>query len=77
MKLYLAFCGETYYPSSGLGDLIGAFDTEEEAVNACREKRAADYFSEWRHWVEVWSIDLATKEVAEVVVAQHKERRCD
>jgi hypothetical protein len=33
MKRYLAFYGDIYYPSSGMGDFIGDFDTVEEAVS--------------------------------------------
>jgi hypothetical protein len=34
MKQYLAFFGATYYPSGGMCDLLGDFDTAEEAIQA-------------------------------------------
>jgi hypothetical protein len=34
MKQYLAFFGEVYYPKGGMSDLIGDFDTAEEAIQA-------------------------------------------
>lgn len=31
MKRYWLFAGETYYPSGGMGDFRGCFDSSEEA----------------------------------------------
>lgn len=36
MKKYMLFAGDTYYPSGGFFDLVGDYDTVEEA----REKGA-------------------------------------
>lgn len=38
MKRYLAFYGTHYYPSGGMGDFIGDFDTCDEAEKACDQK---------------------------------------
>lgn len=32
MKRYLLFAGHNYYPAGGTNDLVGAFDTYEQAV---------------------------------------------
>ena len=36
MKQYLAFYGAIYYPSGGMDDFIGDFDTKEEAIEFIR-----------------------------------------
>lgn len=36
MKQYLAFYGAVYYPSGGMDDFIGDFDTKEEAIKFIR-----------------------------------------
>lgn len=36
MKPYWLFAGNIYYPSGGMGDFVGSFDTLEEAKNADR-----------------------------------------
>lgn len=38
MKRYLAFYGDIYYPSSGMGDFVGDYDTVEEAIGAIELK---------------------------------------
>lgn len=38
-RLYYVFAGDQYYPTSGLGDYRGAFETQEDAeryVKNCR-----------------------------------------
>ncbi len=34
MNRFLAFAGAGYYPDAALGDLVGHFDTKDEAVEA-------------------------------------------
>jgi len=36
MKRYLTFYGAVYYPSGGMDDFIGDFDTKEEAIEFIR-----------------------------------------
>ena len=43
MKQYLAFAGDQYYPSGGMKDFKGDFDTLKEA------QVAAGYLDEWQH----------------------------
>lgn len=58
MKEYLAFYGDWYYPSAGMGDFIGDYDTKEEAIQAIEEahkkKRPDDIEWDWA-WAHVWS----------------------
>lgn len=42
-KRYLLFGYETYYPTGGLSDLVGSFDTALEAVEEAR-KMKHDYY---------------------------------
>jgi hypothetical protein len=37
MKQYLAFFGETYYPLGGMTDLIGDYDSVEDAIQAIHD----------------------------------------
>lgn len=59
MKKYLAFYGEIYYPSIGMGDFIGDFDTLEEAIehinktNLDKDKGLWDY-----HWGSIYDTEL-------------------
>ena len=48
MKTYLAFYGDSYYPSGGMGDFIG--DYEE----AHKKNNPDDLKWEWA-WANVWS----------------------
>jgi len=50
--MYLVFAGYDYHPSGGWDDLIGKYDTPEEAVEA-----AELHDGDWAHIV-----DLATGE---------------
>ena len=60
MKRYLAFYGDCYYPSGGMGDFIGDFDTKEEAIQAIEEahieKRPDDLEWEWA-WVQIYDTE--------------------
>ena len=53
LKRFLAFRGDQYYPSSGMGDFVGDFDTQEEAIGLLTADRPT-YLS-WGHkWGVVW-----------------------
>lgn len=57
MKRYFAFYGECYYPSAAMGDFIGDFDTEKEAIEAIEKKHLKENpkDEEWRWvWAIVW-----------------------
>ena len=43
MKAYLLFSGDNYYPSGGISDYKGDFDSLDEAVTAFEN----GYYSEW------------------------------
>jgi len=58
MKQYLAFYGSIYYPSGGMDDFIGDYDTEKEALNAITEKLNTDkdyYDTEKEKWEYSWA----------------------
>lgn len=58
MKRYLAFAGSVYYPSGGMDDFCGDFDTQDEATSAAFSRAAEDSFGVeaiWRfRWAHVW-----------------------
>ena len=68
MKNYLSFYGDVYYPSGGMGDFIGDYETKEEAIQAIekahKKHRPDDLKWEWA-WANVWSthdrIEVYTK----------------
>jgi hypothetical protein len=64
VKPYLLFAGDNYYPSGGLDDLRGDFDTLEEAKLAALLTAGPDRANRWRdRW---WSIvEHATMEEIE------------
>ena len=39
MKRYLLFGGDTYYPTGGMNDFCGSFDTIEEAEECAKKSR--------------------------------------
>lgn len=53
MKKYLAFYGDNYYPSGGMGDFIGDFDTKEEAIQAIEEAHKKNRPNDTK-WQWVW-----------------------
>jgi hypothetical protein len=58
MKRYLAFYGSVYYPSGGMEDFIGDYDTEKDALNAITEKLNTDkdyYDTEEKRWQYCWA----------------------
>lgn len=54
MKEYLAFYGQCYYPSAGMEDFIGDFDTIEEADKALEEANK----KEWGITQPEWDISF-------------------
>ena len=36
-KKYILFAFESYYPSGGIGDVVGSYDTPEDAAEAYRD----------------------------------------
>jgi hypothetical protein len=61
MKKYLAFYGLCYYPSGGMEDFIGEFDSISEAQKAIEEKhnelRPDDPTWEYT-WAHIYSTEL-------------------
>ena len=68
MKQYFAFYGDYYYPSGGMDDFVGDYDTKEEAIEAIEKthlkNRPDDKVWEWA-WGNVWDskdrIEVHTK----------------
>jgi len=66
MKNYLAFYGSIYYPCGGMDDLLGDFDTLEEAIEAITKKNIESDGGSWNYcWANVYSqqdrIEVYTK----------------
>ena len=59
MKKYLAFYGAAYYPSGGMDDFIGDYETLEEAIQTINKKHKEDSYGEtWEYaWASVWSTE--------------------
>ena len=59
MKKYLAFYGAVYYPSGGMDDFIGDYETLEEAIQAINKKHKEDSYREtWEYaWANVWNTE--------------------
>ena len=59
LKNYLAFYGAVYYPSGGMDDFIGDYDTLEEAIEAIEKKhKEGGYDVSWKYdWANVWSVE--------------------
>jgi hypothetical protein len=53
MKQYFAFYGDCYYPSGGMDDFIGDFDTKEEAFQAIK-KEYAKIITYDSFWCQIW-----------------------
>jgi hypothetical protein len=61
MKKYLLWAGDNYYPTAGLGDYVGSFDTIEEAKaegTRTYETGLANYPQRVYDWYEI--VDYAT-----------------
>jgi hypothetical protein len=57
MKNYLAFYGMVYYPSGGMDDLLGDFDTLDEAIEAITKKNNESDGGSWSYcWANVYSL---------------------
>lgn len=55
MKQYLAFYGAVYYPSGGMDDFIGDFDTKEEAIECIKLKNEKDDYGNFKNnWANVY-----------------------
>lgn len=52
LKRYLAFCGWIYYPDGGIKDMVGDFDSIEEATDAIKIKLKPDL--EVGVWGHIW-----------------------
>lgn len=56
MKKFILFCWSTYYPKGGLNDLVGSFDTTEEAeVFAKQNKRDEWQLVDRDSWKIIWT----------------------
>ena len=62
MKNFALFAGDNYYPSGGMLDLVGRFDSVEEAVAGAKAPEDDEY--EWATWGRVYDwyqvVDLTT-----------------
>ena len=50
MKRYLAFKGDVYYPSRGMRDFVGDFDSPEEAIKTLLTSDEDAHL--WEYWEE-------------------------
>lgn len=64
MKRYLAFYGAVYYPSGGMDDFIGDFDTKEEAIEGIQKHHKEESYS--GTWEYAWANVYDTKDRIEV-----------
>jgi hypothetical protein len=58
MKRFLVFCCDTYYPSGGMDDFIGDFDTIKDATDALNDAYDKISYSGFGH---VWDSDSRYK----------------
>lgn len=71
MKQFMAFYGRNYYPSGGMDDFIGDYDTKEDALAAINKKNE-DYppydtdDTDDARWNCAWAHIYDTKNRAEV-----------
>lgn len=57
MKNYLAFYGYEFYPSGGMEDFIGDYDTLQEAIDAINEYNKNEDQGNWENrWAHVYNI---------------------
>lgn len=53
MKKYIVFAGHDHYPSGGMGDVRGSFDTLEECrVVTDKKSRFGHRYYDWHHIVD-------------------------
>jgi len=57
MKQFLAFYGATYYPSGGMDDFVGDFDSKDDAIEAINKKIIEDspYDNDETRWHYAWA----------------------
>ena len=71
MKRYLAFYGYAYHPLGGMDDLIGDYDTIDEALKGIRSAHKENHpvkdseelknkFKEW-YWAHIYDIQKNVK----------------
>lgn len=58
MKRFLLFAGEDYYPQGGANDLIGAFDSVDEA-KAAHDPNKFNYDGGWANILDVGTLVIA------------------
>lgn len=68
MKQFMAFYGRIYYPSGGMDDFIGDYDTQEDALAAINKKNEDDspYDTDDARWKYAWAHIYDTKNRVEV-----------
>jgi len=69
MKRFLLFYGDIHYPSGGMKDFVGDYDTKEDALNAITETVNTDksyYDTEEKKWENSWAHIYDTKNRKEV-----------
>lgn len=60
MKKYLLFAGDHYYPSGGVRDFVGDFDSIEGAMSELIRFGRSDGF-DWYHIVEYSTMKIVKK----------------
>lgn len=68
-KRYLAACGANYYADCNFGDIVGHFDTPNEAIEACKASGRAKEAS--GGWLAVY--DLLTERVVATQYTRHRD----
>lgn len=67
MNKYIAFYGDIFYPEGGMNDLLGYFDSIEDAVNYIKKahlnNRPDDLKWDWA-WGHILNVE--TKELQEI-----------
>lgn len=59
MKRYLAFYGSIYYPSGGMEDFIGDFDSKLEAYNHIMKAHNDEEREDWScNWYQIYDLEL-------------------
>ena len=67
MERYLVFYGSVYYPSGGVNDLIGSFNTKEEGVEKIKKQHKQESYRDT--WEYAWAHIYDTKE-KEIIYTQ-------
>lgn len=67
MKRYLTFIGHIYYPSGGMSDFKGDFDTIEEAQTFIKEEVDKENYHKtaelrWEYvWAHIWDTETRSE----------------